>query len=81
MITLRSQEELLKLEQASRIVLETLDLVEKAVAPGVTTCGCGRAGTVCRTPPPALVGREDELRAFEVKLQRTLAGRPARGRR
>ena len=37
MITLRSQEELLKLEEASRIVLETLDLVEKAVAPGVTT--------------------------------------------
>jgi methionyl aminopeptidase len=36
-ITLRSQEELLKLEEASRIVLETLDLVEKAVAPGVTT--------------------------------------------
>jgi methionyl aminopeptidase len=37
MITLRSHEELLKLEEASRIVLETLDLVEKAVAPGVTT--------------------------------------------
>ena len=37
MITIRSQEELLKLEEASRIVLETLDLVEKAVAPGVTT--------------------------------------------
>jgi methionyl aminopeptidase len=36
-ITLRSQEELLKLEQASRVVLETLDLVEKAVVPGVTT--------------------------------------------
>jgi len=36
-ITIRSQEELLKLEEASRIVLETLDLVEKAVAPGVTT--------------------------------------------
>ncbi|HEX4441748.1 MAG TPA: type I methionyl aminopeptidase [Thermoanaerobaculia bacterium] len=37
MITIRSQEELRKLEEASRIVLETLDVVEKAVAPGVTT--------------------------------------------
>ena len=37
MITIRSQEELVKLEAASRIVLETLNLVEKAVAPGVTT--------------------------------------------
>ena len=37
MITIRSHEELLKLEEASRIVLETLALVEKAVAPGVTT--------------------------------------------
>ena len=37
MITIRSQEELLKLEEASRIVLETLDVVEKAVAPGVAT--------------------------------------------
>jgi methionyl aminopeptidase len=37
MITIRSHEELLKLEEASRIVLETLDLVEQAVAPGVTT--------------------------------------------
>ena len=37
MITIRGQEELLKLEEASRIVLETLDAVEKAVAPGVTT--------------------------------------------
>jgi methionyl aminopeptidase len=37
MITIRSQEELRKLEEASRIVLETLDLVEKAVVPGVTT--------------------------------------------
>ena len=37
MITIRSHEELLKLEEASRIVLETLDLVEKAVGPGVTT--------------------------------------------
>jgi methionyl aminopeptidase len=36
-ITIRGHEELLKLEQASRIVLETLDAVEKAVAPGVTT--------------------------------------------
>jgi methionyl aminopeptidase len=37
MITIRSQEELVKLETASRIVLETLNLVEKAVEPGVTT--------------------------------------------
>lgn len=37
MITLRSHTELVKLEEASRIVLETLDVVEKAVAPGVTT--------------------------------------------
>ncbi|HEY2798884.1 MAG TPA: type I methionyl aminopeptidase [Thermoanaerobaculia bacterium] len=37
MITIRSHEELLKLEEASRIVLETLALVEKAVTPGVTT--------------------------------------------
>lgn len=37
MITIRSQAELVKLEEASRIVLETLDVVEKAVAPGVTT--------------------------------------------
>jgi methionyl aminopeptidase len=34
---LRSPEELVRLEEASRVVLETLDLVEKAVAPGVTT--------------------------------------------
>ncbi|MEP6994158.1 MAG: type I methionyl aminopeptidase [Acidobacteriota bacterium] len=37
MITIRGQDELLKLEEASRIVLETLDLVQEAVAPGVTT--------------------------------------------
>jgi methionyl aminopeptidase len=36
-ITIRSREELRTLEEASRIVLETLDLLEKAVAPGVTT--------------------------------------------
>jgi methionyl aminopeptidase len=36
-ITLRSHEELVKLEEASRVVLETLDVVEKAVVPGVTT--------------------------------------------
>ncbi len=36
-ITIRSAQELVKLEEASRIVLETLDVVEKAVAPGVTT--------------------------------------------
>lgn len=37
MITIRSFEELLKLEEASRVVLETLDAVEKAVVAGVTT--------------------------------------------
>ncbi len=37
MITIRSEKELALLEQASRVVLETLDVVEKAVAPGVTT--------------------------------------------
>ncbi len=37
MITLRSHAELVKLEEASRIVLETLDVVEKAAAPGATT--------------------------------------------
>jgi len=36
-ITIRGHEELLKLEEASRIVLETLDAVEKVIAPGVTT--------------------------------------------
>ena len=37
MITIRGHEELLKLEEASRIVLDALDVVERAVAPGVTT--------------------------------------------
>ncbi len=37
MITIRSWDELRKLEAASRVVLETLDAVEKAVAPGATT--------------------------------------------
>ncbi len=37
MITLRGFEELLKLEEASRVVLETLDAVEKSVHSGVTT--------------------------------------------
>src|SRR5262249_29109665 len=37
MITIRSHDELVKLEEASRVVLETLDVVEKAVAAGVTT--------------------------------------------
>jgi methionyl aminopeptidase len=36
-ITIRSFGELVKLEEASRVVLETLDAVERAVAPGVTT--------------------------------------------
>lgn len=37
MITIRSTDELTRLEQASRVVLETLDVLEKAVQPGVTT--------------------------------------------
>jgi len=37
MITIRGVEELVRLERASRIVLETLDAVERAVRPGVTT--------------------------------------------
>jgi methionyl aminopeptidase len=36
-ITIRSEKELLLLEEASRVVLETLQVVESAVAPGVTT--------------------------------------------
>jgi methionyl aminopeptidase len=36
-ITIRSSDELARLEQASRVVLETLEVLEKAVAPGVTT--------------------------------------------
>jgi methionyl aminopeptidase len=37
LITIRSQEELQRLEEASRVVLETLDVVEQALAPGLTT--------------------------------------------
>ena len=37
MITIRSFDELARLEQASRVVLETLDMLGKAVEPGVTT--------------------------------------------
>ena len=37
MITIRSRDELVRLEEASRIVLETLDVVERAVAPGIMT--------------------------------------------
>jgi methionyl aminopeptidase len=37
MITIRSEKELALLEDASRVVLETLDIVELAVVPGVTT--------------------------------------------
>jgi methionyl aminopeptidase len=37
MITIRSADEIARLEEASRVVLETLDVLEKAVAPGVTT--------------------------------------------
>jgi methionyl aminopeptidase len=37
MITIRSSDEIARLEQASWVVLETLDVLEKAVTPGVTT--------------------------------------------
>jgi methionyl aminopeptidase len=37
MITIRSSEELGRLEQASRVVLETLEVLERAVEPGITT--------------------------------------------
>ena len=37
MITIRSSDELARLEQASWVVLETLEVLERAVAPGVTT--------------------------------------------
>jgi methionyl aminopeptidase len=59
MITIRSLEELIKLEEASRVVLETLDVVEKAVAPGVTTAdldGIADAEIRRRGARPAFVG-------------------------
>lgn len=59
MITIRSREELRKLEEASRIVLETLDVVEKAVAPGVTTDDLDRIAEAeirARGARPAFVG-------------------------
>ena len=59
MITIRSQEEILKLEEASRIVLETLDIVEKAVAPGATTDDLDRIAEAeirGRGARPAFVG-------------------------
>jgi methionyl aminopeptidase len=59
MITIRSLEELIKLEEASRVVLETLDVVEKAVAPGVTTDdldGIAEAEIRKRGARPAFVG-------------------------
>ncbi len=42
MITVRGSDELRKLEEASRIVLETLEIVERAVVPGVTTAELDR---------------------------------------
>jgi methionyl aminopeptidase len=59
MITIRSLEELIKLEEASRVVLETLDVVEKAVAPGTTTedlDGIAEAEIRRRGARPAFVG-------------------------
>ncbi|MGE5276152.1 MAG: type I methionyl aminopeptidase [Acidobacteriota bacterium] len=37
MITVRGSDELRKLEEASRVVLETLEVLERAVEPGITT--------------------------------------------
>ncbi|HEU5250721.1 MAG TPA: type I methionyl aminopeptidase [Thermoanaerobaculia bacterium] len=37
MITIRSSDELFRLEEASRVVLETLEVLETAVVPGITT--------------------------------------------
>lgn len=42
MITVRGTDELRKLEEASRVVLETLDVVERAVLPGITTAELDR---------------------------------------
>lgn len=42
MITVRGADELRKLEEASRVVLETLDVVERAIQPGVTTAELDR---------------------------------------
>lgn len=59
MITIRSQRELALLEEASRVVLETLDVVEKAVGPGVTTDELDRiaeAEILRRGARPAFVG-------------------------
>jgi methionyl aminopeptidase len=42
MITVRGADELRKLEEASRVVLETLEAVERAVAPGITTLDLDR---------------------------------------
>ena len=59
MITIRSAQELVRLEEASRIVLETLDIVEKAVSPGVTTEDLDRiaeAEIKKRGARPAFVG-------------------------
>lgn len=59
MITIRSDDELVKLEEASRVVLETLDVVEKAVAPGVTTEELDRIAEAeirRRSARPAFVG-------------------------
>jgi methionyl aminopeptidase len=59
LITIRSREELERLEEASRIVLETLDVVEQAVAPGVTTEELDRVAEAeirRRGAKPAFVG-------------------------
>jgi methionyl aminopeptidase len=41
-ITVRGADELRKLEDASRVVLETLEVVTRAVEPGVTTLDLDR---------------------------------------
>ena len=49
MITIRSFDEIARLERASQVVLETLEALEQAVAPGVTTEDLDRIGRAsCR---------------------------------
>ncbi len=59
MITLRSADELAKLERASAVVLETLDVVTAAVAPGITTEDLDRMAESeirARGAQPAFIG-------------------------
>lgn len=59
MITIRSWDELRKLEEASRVVLETLDAVERAVVAGATTDDLDRIAEAeirARGARPAFIG-------------------------